>query len=254
MNLLPPLGMDGWASNLADPEKFSKGVQLIKDSLADKATFFCSDNIITWNRNYSFLRDDYFIEILNNEENTYIEKGIIWRTYVLLYFAETASSVEGDYVELGCHTGQTASKVIKKIDFVALSKKYYLYDLFKWSEGDEHTHLEGHDNPMMFEDITKKFSKFDFVKIIKGSVPESFSMGFPDKVAFAHIDMNHPAPESGAMKVLLPKLSKGGVVILDDYGWWTYSAQKIALDPIIAENGLKVLELPTGQGVILKPN
>jgi O-methyltransferase len=104
----------------------------------------------------------------------------------------------------------------------------------------------------MFEDVKERFSEFDFVKIIKGSVPESFSDGFPDKIAFAHIDMNHPDPEVGALKAILPKLSKGGAVILDDYGWWGYSPQKIALDPIIKENGLSVLELPTGQGLILK--
>ena len=44
--------------------------------------------------------------------------------------------------------------------------------------------------------------------------------------------MNHPAPESGALKAVLPKLVRGRVVIFDDYGWWGYSAQKIALDKV----------------------
>ena len=140
----------------------------------------------------------------------------------------------------------------KKIKFKELSKKYYLYDLFKWEEGDEHTHFEGDDNPQMYEEVKARFSAFDFVKVIRGSVPESFGDGFPEKIAFAHLDMNHPAPESGALKAVLPRLSKGGVVVLDDYGWWGYSAQKIALDPIIKEHGLTVLELPTGQALILK--
>jgi O-methyltransferase len=41
-------------------------------------------------------------------------------------------------------------------------------------------------------------------------------------------------------------------IILDDYGWWGYSAQKIAIDPILESYDLNVLELPTGQAVILK--
>jgi hypothetical protein len=251
--MLQPLKMTGCLFNVVDNDKFYKGVDLIKESLFDKgATFFCSDNVITWNRNLSFLRDEFFLEILNNDENNPIEKGIIWRTYILLYFAEIASSVEGDFLELGCHAGYTASKVIKKLNLTRLRKKYFLYDLFEWKEGDEHTHLEGHDNARMFEDVQERFREFDFVKIIKGSVPQSFSGGFPDKIAFAHLDMNHPASEAGALKAVLPKLSKGGAVILDDYGWWGYSAQKITLDPIIKENGLSVLELPTGQGLILR--
>lgn len=251
--MLRPLNLEAGSFNVVDWDKFQQGVALIKDSLFDKGqTLFCSDNLITWNRNLSFLRDDFFVDILRDEKNTLAEKSILWRTYILLHFAELASSVEGDYLELGCHTGYTAAKVVQKISFGALAKKYYLYDLFRWTEGDGHSHLAGHDNPRMFEDVQQRFAEFDFVQIIKGSVPESFAEGFPDKIAFAHVDMNHPDPEAGAMEAVLPRLSKGGAVVLDDYGWWGYSAQKMALDPIIRKHGLAVLELPTGQGLILK--
>ena len=252
--MLQPASMIGGAFNVADYDKFQKGIELIKESMADvEATFFCSDNLITWNKNLSFLRDEFFVEILKSDKNSLTEKNIILRTYTLLYFAEIASSAEGDFLELGCHMGYTASKVIQKVDFTRTAKQYFLYDLFKWKEGDAHSHLACHDNPQMFEDVRKRFLEFDFVKIIKGSVPQSFSDGFPEKIAFAHLDMNHPDPEAGALKAVLPKLSRGGVVILDDYGWWGYSAQKLALDPIIKGNGLSVLELPTGQGLILRP-
>jgi hypothetical protein len=51
---------------------------------------------------------------------------------------------------------------------------------------------------------------------------------------------------------VLPRLQKGDVITFDDYGWWNYSAQKIALDPIAREFGQQILELPTGQGVLIK--
>jgi hypothetical protein len=246
--------MSGVNFNVDDKEKFMKGLALIKESLADKgATLYCSDNVITWNRNLSFLRDDFFLQIFYNDQNDLVDKSIIWRTYILLYFARIASAVEGDFLELGCHSGYTASEVIRAIDLAKISKQYFLYDLFEWKDGDEHTRLPGHDDPNMFEKIQERFAGLDFVKVIKGSVPQSFSQGFPDKIAFAHIDMNNADPEEGALKAVLPRLSKGGAVILDDYGWWGYCAQKMALDPVIKENGLDVLELPTGQGLILKP-
>lgn len=253
MKTLDPQYFSGVHFNVSDPEKFRKAVALLRESLFDGgATMFAGDNIITWNRNLSFLRDDYFINILKDDKNTSVEKSIVWRLYTLLYFAEIAGKVEGDFVELGCHTGFTASHVINKVDFKSLKKKYYLYDLFEWKEGDEHTHLPGHDNEKMYDDVQARFAQYPFVKIIKGSVPQSLSEGFPKKIAFAHIDMNHPAPEAGALEKVLPVLSPGGIVIFDDYGWWGYSAQKIALDPIIEKNGLKVLELPTGQAVLIK--
>ena len=142
---------------------------------------------------------------------------------------------------------------MRKLDLHSLNKKYYLYDLFEWKEGDEHTLFEGHKNPKMYEEVVNRFAPYPYVQVIKGNVPDSFSQGFPEEISFCHIDMNHPAPEVGALKVVLPRLQKGGVVIFDDYGWWGYSAQKIELDPIIEAHGLQVLELPTGQGVLLKP-
>lgn len=250
---LAPFNMTGGLCNIADQDSFYRGLALMKHSLFDKGeTFFCSDNLITWNKNLSFLREEFFINLLKDEKNSFIEKTIVWRTYTLLYFAEFASAAEGDFLEVGCHTGYTAATVIKKLGFEKLHKTYFLYDLFEWKEGDEYTHLAGHDNPRMFEDIQERFREFNFVTIVKGSVPESFSAAFPEKIAFAHIDMNHPAPEAAALQAVLPRLSKGGAVVLDDYGWWGYAAQKIALDPIIKEHGLSVLELPTGQGLILK--
>lgn len=251
---LHPMAMFGYNFNVIDQEKFNAAIQLLKESIFDNGvTMFCSDNLITWNKNLSFLRDPFFLDTLNDPNVHFVEKSTIWRNYVLLYFAELASHVAGDFLELGCHTGFTASEVVKKVDFDKLGKKYYLYDLFAWNEGDQHTQLEGHRNPHMYEDVVARFAAHPFVRIIKGSVPESFAEGFPEQVAFAHIDMNHPPPEVGALEAILPRLSSRGVVIFDDYGWWGYSAQKIALDPIIARYNLNVLELPTGQALLIKP-
>ena len=250
-NTLEPTQLFGVNFNIRDQEKFNQALQLLRESTGG-IPMFAADNLISWNRNLSFLREKFFIDIVNSDDATSIEKSCIWRLYVLIYFAEACQLLDGDYVELGCHKGTTAKYVSERIDFKSLGKKYYLYDLFSWNEGDEHSHMPGHDNPNMYEDVVTRFSDQPWVSIIRGSVPESFDQGFPDKIAFAHIDMNHPKPESGALREVLPRLSDGGLIVFDDYGWWGYSAQKRALDPIAAEHDLKILELPTGQGLLLK--
>ena len=249
---LIPITMIGNHFNITDPQKFQLALQLLKESLFDNgASLYSSDNIITWNKNLSFLRDERFKNILNEPQNSFVEKSIVWRTYILIYFAKIALNVRGDFVECGCHTGFTANEVVKNLDLNRYNKKYWLYDLFEWNEGDEHTRFEGHKNERMYEDTVTRFSEYPNVQVIKGSVPESFSEGFPESISFCHIDMNHPAPEAGALNAILPRLSKGGVVILDDYGWWGYSAQKAALDPIVESFGKEILELPTGQGILM---
>ena len=170
----------------------------------------------------------------------------------MLYFAESCIGLDGDFLELGCHKGTSAKRLTERLGLPSAGKHYWLYDLFEWNDGDEHTNMPGHDNPRMYEDVVQRFSGMSYVSVVKGSVPESFEQGFPERIAFAYIDMNHPVPESGALKRVLPLLVQGGVVVFDDYGWWGYSAQKRVLDPIPAEYGLSILELPTGQGLLLK--
>lgn len=255
MAQLDARNLQGVFFNIVDVAKFKQGMQLVIESMFDKgASMFAADNVITWNRNLSFLREEFFLDILKDPKNSDVEKSIIWRSYILLYFAEMASKIEGDFVECGCYTGYSAELMTKKIDFVGAGKKYYLYDLFGWKEGDAHTHNPGHDDENMFQKVKARFAEKPYVTVIQGFVPESFSQGFPEKIAFAHIDMNHDVPEAGALKRILPILTPGGAIIFDDYGWHGYSAQKIALDPIVAEYGLKILELPTGQGLLIKPH
>lgn len=258
MAVLKPLNMHGAHFNVADPDKFRRAIQLLQESLFDGgATMFCADNLITWNRNLSFLRDPFFVAELQDGNTNAVEKSLVWRRYLMLYFAELATHAEGDFLELGCHTGYTALELVRRVDLGRRGKQYYLYDLFGWQEGDAHVFMKGHEkghaNPRMYEDVVELFAPYPHVRVIRGSVPDSFAQGFPEKVAFAHIDMNNPTPEAGALEYLLPRLSSRGTILFDDYGWWGYSQQKMAIDPIIAAHGLGVVELPTGQALLIKP-
>lgn len=104
----------------------------------------------------------------------------------------------------------------------------------------------------MYEDVADRFADQPRIPVIRGSVTDSFIQGFLERIAFAHIDINNPDRESGALNEVLPRLSPGGIIIFDDYGWWSHSSQKRALDPIAAAHGLIILELPTGQGLLFK--
>jgi hypothetical protein len=42
------------------------------------------------------------------------------------------------------------------------------------------------------------------------------------------------------------------VIIFDDYGWKVFRKQKVAEDQFMRARGYEVLELPTGQGLVVK--
>ena len=185
-NPIEPKQLFGVNFNIRDQQKFELAMRLLRES-TEGTPMFAADNLITWNRNLSFLREDFFAHMLNSGECDAVEKSCVWRLYILLYFAEACQGLEGDYVELGCHKGTTAKRVTDRVCFQDLGKQYWLYDLFGWSPGDEHTHMPGHDNPRMYEDVVARFADQPQVRVIRGSVPDCFAQGFPERIAFAHI-------------------------------------------------------------------
>src|SRR5258706_15906194 len=100
----------------------------------------------------------------------------------------------------------------------------------------------------------RKFSRWPNAVVVCGRVPESLAaMADSRKVAYISIDMNVAAAEMAAAEFLWPRLVAGGLMLLDDYGWAAHLNQKIAWDQWAARNGVMILSLPTGQGLIVKP-
>lgn len=76
-----------------DVPKFNQAMQLLHESISTPDSFFSADNVITWARNFSFLEDRHFMRVIRRHAKTDIEKAIIWRSYVLCYFANMALKI-----------------------------------------------------------------------------------------------------------------------------------------------------------------
>lgn len=83
-------------------------------------------------------------------------------------------------------------------------------------------------------------------------MPDSFSQGTPERISLLHIDMNNAPAEIATLEAMWERVVPGGIALLDDYGWIAYSAQTFAERDFFAQRGYSVLELPTGQGLVLK--
>ncbi len=82
-------------------------------------------------------------------------------------------------------------------------------------------------------------------------MPFSFDIASPEKIAFLHIDMNTAKAEIMALEILYDRMVPGGFIVLDDYGWMLHRPQMIAERAFFAERGKMVMELPTGQGIVM---
>jgi len=130
--------------------------------------------------------------------------------------------VEGDVVELGCHEGKTALILQKTLDQLGSAKELHVYDSF---EGlPEKT---SHDGDKMVSGqlkTTEDKLKFNFQKfsikepvIHKGWFKDTLPKGLPATLCFAHLDGDFYSSIKESLEYIYPKLSKGAVVVVDDY-------------------------------------
>lgn len=218
---------------------------------------FASDMLVTFRRNMGFSEDARFMDALRAEAATDQERSLMWRLHVLCWCAENALQLEGDFVECGVWRGFSTAVAARYLEFGARRKTWHLYDTFAGIPADQLD--DGHVSPANFQEATlydsvvRRFASYPNVAVHRGRVPEVLAGTAPGRIAFLHLDMNSSRAEAGALDVLYDRLVPGAYLLLDDYGWYDYRQQKAAADAFLGPRGARVLELPTGQGLLVKP-
>jgi O-methyltransferase len=208
---------------------------------------YLTDNIITFGKNLSFLQDKRLTDLVFQHAVHEYDKAIIWRTHILTWAAQNAIRVAGDLVECGTHLGFSVKVISDYVELVKTGRRYWCFDIFEGSAYDSFD-LKG---LTPFEWVSKEFQDKEFVRLVKGNVPDSFEDQCPEKVAFLHLDLNSALAEEGALQRIVPLMPAGAIVVLDDYGWSNYKAQKVVADKYFAQRNIPIVELPTGQGLVI---
>jgi O-methyltransferase len=225
---------------------------------------YAGDSLVSWH-NAEFLSDPTFIRayeaaVVRNSWD--LNNDIRWRIHVLLWAAQRAAQMEGDFVECGVNRGGFSRAVIEYLDFEKLDKSFYLMDTFEGlvekyispeerAMGISRDHFSGYTD--CFADVQEAFRPFPNVKLIRGPIPDTLPQSPPKKICYLSIDMNTVIPEIAAAEYFWDKLVSGAVIILDDYGHYLHINQKHAFDNFAIKHAVQVLMLPTGQGLIFKP-
>ncbi len=224
------------------------------------ANTYCEDSLLTYGRNLQFLAEPKFYTAYNDaiKDKLFVSPYIRWRLHVLCWAGSVAARLEGDFVECGVNKGFDSKIIMDYLDFKKLDKTYYLLDTFEGLCEELLTNEEkalgrkGGGYASCIDIVSKVFDECKNVRIIKGRIPDTLPNVDSKKIAFLHIDMNCVVPEIEAMKYFYDKLSKGAIVVFDDYGQDAYVEQKKAHDLFARSKGVNILTLPTGQGLMIK--
>jgi O-methyltransferase len=132
-----------------------------------------------------------------------------------------------------------------------VQKRYFLYDLFEYDESFSHHAMPEHSKTL-YDEVKDLFKSEKNVVITKGKLPETLSINCPEKISFMHLDLNNVDAEIGTLEILFEKMVPGSIIVLDDFGWMYYEQQNISELNWFNKKGYSVLEIPTGQGILIK--
>jgi hypothetical protein len=166
--------------------------------------------------------------------------------------------LDGDFVECGVNRGGLARSLIDFVEFEKSKKTFYLLDTFCGLVDSLITPAEKKLGKKpggfvdCYDEVCNTFKQFPNVVIIRGVVPETLPLVKAERVAFLSIDMNCAEPEIAAGEFFWDKLVPGAIIVLDDYSDFNFIEQKHAWDRFARTHDTMVLNLPTGQGLIVK--
>lgn len=178
-----------------------------------------------------------------------------YRAYIYCWSAFHCKDLPGDFVECGVNKGAMARAAIHYTGFTSHTpKKFYLLDTYQGTP--EHclqpTETRRNKYEECYEKVLENFHEFKNVVVVRGEVPATLAQVPSEKVCFLSLDMNAVGPEIAAIEYFWPKLSAGGIVVLDDYNNIGHELQKRGFDEFCKKHGKQVMSLPTGQGLIFK--
>jgi hypothetical protein len=190
-----------------------------------------------------------------------------WRLEIALWCGRQAITISGDFMECGVNRGFMSSALMLDLEWETRGRTFWLIDSFtgidvtRLTDGERLAGREAYNRKSLGsgfyatgpDEVVGNFGEWPHANVVQGMLPECLA-GLPlGALAFVHMDLNAVGPELQTLDLLWPRISGGGIVLVDDYGFFGFPAHKPAYDAFAAARGIEVLQLPTGQGIIVKP-
>lgn len=182
------------------------------------------------------------------------------------------NNIPGDFIECGVWRGGSAMiMMFTLMKYHAEPRKLWLYDTYAgmplptaedvsldqsvnanetWQKIEE-TGGSKWDEASL-EDVRNVLSKTGYpmnnIVFIQGKVEETIPQQISQSISLLRLDTDWYASTKHELEYLYPKLNQGGVLLIDDYGYWEGSRK--AVDEFLQKPGSKILLNKTHNGRI----
>jgi len=199
------------------------------------------------------------------------------RIYALIRAVEyvTARAVPGAFAECGVWRGGSMMAVaITLLRLGVTDRDLYLFDTFTGMtapsdedvkrSGERAADLLADESPgsdiwaiAPLDDVREAMLSVGYpqerIHFVQGPVEETLPASAPDEIALLRLDTDWYSSTKHELEHLYPRLTSGGVLILDDYGYW--QGARRATDEYMSEIGVPVLlnRIDNTARIALKP-
>jgi len=175
------------------------------------------------------------------------------RKYTLDQLLKLALAVDGDVVECGVYKGMTAYLMCRAVG--GTGRWVHLFDSFEGLSApgklDGDYWVPGALGAPEAE-LRKTLAEFDNYHVYRGWIPQRFSEVAQRRFSFIHIDVDLYRPTLDSLEFFYPRIARGGIILMDDYGFITCPGAKRAADEFFSDKPEPILMLTTGQALVIK--
>ena len=156
--------------------------------------------------------------------------------------------IKGEFAECGCWNGNSLFATKFFIDKYNIKKSFHIFDSFEGglsefkSEDLKNSSIKSNSEAekvkkifsSSYQQLLKKTESLESIYINKGWIPEVFLTQEERNYCFVHIDVDLYEPTLESHKYFFKRLSQGGVIVCDDYGYKQFPGAKVAVDEFIS--------------------
>lgn len=178
------------------------------------------------------------------------------RRYTIGQLARHALSLPGEFAECGVYRGATAYLMAEALARAGSEgRRVHLFDSFAGLSRpaiEDGTYWSPGDMAVGLEDVRRNLENhLERVAFYPGWIPQRFTEVAQHRFAFAHIDVDLYQPTRDALEFFYGRMTGGGIIVCDDYGFASCPGARKAMDEFFAGRPETIIHLPTGQGMVL---
>jgi O-methyltransferase len=163
--------------------------------------------------------------------------------------ARSVVGVAGAVAECGVYQGGN----MRLLAGIFPDREVFGFDTFAglpaamWTAGEPHG--AGDFGDVSFEAVSRALADVPNAHLVRGIFPASAAVLADRRFAFVHLDLDFYESTRAALEWLLPRMTKGGAIVFDDYRWKNCPGVERAIN----EAGLAVEETVQFQAIYRVP-